>query len=88
MFASDAVCALLAQATASTVAKIVATADGNPLFIEELVASIQDEPSGDELPATVRAVIAARIDALPADARSALLRASVMPPWTRSKPAA
>ena len=76
--ASDAVCALLAQATASTVAKIVATADGNPLFIEELVASIQDEPSGDELPATVRAVIAARIDALPADARSALLRASVI----------
>ena len=76
--ANEAVRTLLAHATASTVAKVVATADGNPLFIEELVASIHDEASAEELPATVRAVIAARIDALPHDVRSALLSASVI----------
>ena len=57
------------------VAKVVATAGGNPLFIEELVASIEDEGTGEKLPATIRAAIAARIDGLPADARSALLNA-------------
>jgi tetratricopeptide (TPR) repeat protein len=76
--ANDAVCRLLSHANASTIAKVVATADGNPLFIEELVASIRDETSAEELPATIRAVIAARIDALPADVRSALLSASVI----------
>ena len=59
-------------------AKVVATAEGNPLFIEELVASIEDEEISEKLPSTIRAVIAARIDGLPADARSALLNASVI----------
>ena len=76
--ANRAVWALLARPSEATVDKIVATADGNPLFLEELVASIQDEPGAGELPATIRAVIASRIDALPAPARSALLRAAVI----------
>ena len=75
--ANDAVCTLLAHAAAATVAKVVATADGNPLFIEELVASIRDDAT-EELPTTIRAVVAARIDALPSDVRSALLSASVI----------
>ena len=50
--------------------------EGNPLFIEELVAALGDEAAGANLPATVRAAIAARIDALPPDARTALLHAS------------
>ena len=37
-----------------------------------------DEAASDELPSTVRAAIAARIDALPPDARAALLHASVI----------
>jgi len=69
---------LLGRMSAETVDKIVSTAEGNPLFIEELVASIEEEASPDTLPATVRAAIGARIDALPADARSALLGASVI----------
>ena len=69
---------LLAGAEPSTVAKVVATAEGNPLFIEELVAALGDETGDGELPATVRAAIAARIDALPPDARTALLHASVI----------
>ena len=42
------------------------------------MASIEDEEISEKLPSTIRAVIAARIDGLPADARSALLNASVI----------
>jgi class 3 adenylate cyclase/tetratricopeptide (TPR) repeat protein len=70
--------ALLAGVRADTLERVVATAGGNPLFIEELVASLADDPAAEELPATVRAAIAARIDALPAPARTALLGASVI----------
>jgi class 3 adenylate cyclase/tetratricopeptide (TPR) repeat protein len=76
--AGEAASALLSQARPGVIAKIVATAEGNPLFIEELVASIEDEETAERLPSTIRAVIAARIDGLPADARSVLLNASVI----------
>jgi class 3 adenylate cyclase/tetratricopeptide (TPR) repeat protein len=76
--ATQVVGTLLSGADPSIVAKVVATAEGNPLFIEELVAALGDEASDGELPATVRAAIAARIDALPPDARTALLHASVI----------
>ena len=76
--ATQVVGVLLAGADASTVAKVVETAEGNPLFLEELVAAVGDEAAGGDLPATVRAAIAARIDGLPVDARTALLHASVI----------
>ena len=76
--ASEVVFKILAEAHGETVSKLVATAEGNPLFIEELVASHSEIDSGEALPATIRAVIAGRIDALPPDARSALLHASVI----------
>ena len=76
--ATQVVGALLARADASTITKVVETAEGNPLFIEELVAAVTDEAAVGDLPATVRAAIAARIDALPHDARTALLHASVI----------
>ena len=41
--ATEVVGTLLAGAEPSTVAKVVATAEGNPLFIEELVAALGDE---------------------------------------------
>ena len=66
------------EQASATISKIVAAAEGNPLFIEELVASVGEDSKPDDLPATVRAAIAARIDALPMEARSALLAASVM----------
>ncbi len=53
------------------------TAEGNPLFLEELVVSLAEgraEP--DELPTSVRSIVAARIDALPAAEREALLDAA------------
>ena len=60
------------------VARVVDTAGGNPLFLEELAASLVELGAGEDLPVTVREAIAARIDALPADARSALLSAAVV----------
>ncbi len=62
----------------ATVARVVERAEGNPLFLEELAASVTNEPGVGELPTTVRAAIAARIDALPTQARLGLLHASVV----------
>jgi class 3 adenylate cyclase/tetratricopeptide (TPR) repeat protein len=76
--ATEVIGSLLATAHASTVDRVVATAGGNPLFIEELVGSLADDSPSEELPGTVRAAISARIDALPARSRTALLHASVI----------
>ncbi len=59
--------------------RIDQAAGGNPLFIEELVAAMADgtAESAQELPVAVRAIIAARLDALPAEERSLILSASV-----------
>ena len=70
--------ALLLGAVPATIDRVVSVAEGNPLFLEELVASVTEEDQSEELPSTVRAAIAARIDALPAPARAALLHASVI----------
>jgi class 3 adenylate cyclase len=61
---------------ASDIAQMAA---GNPLFIEQLAASVA-EASGaelDSLPATIRGLIAARLDALPQDERTVVLDAAV-----------
>ncbi|MGH8985459.1 MAG: ATP-binding protein [Acidimicrobiia bacterium] len=53
-------------------------AGGNPLFIEELVSWSADREGADDFPTTVRAIIAARLDALPDVERRLLLDASVV----------
>ena len=60
--------------------RVVITAEGNPLFIEELVASLAErvDEGTEELPTNVRTTIAARLDTLPAAARGALLDAAVI----------
>jgi predicted ATPase len=58
-------------------ARLVDVAGGNPLFLEELAASVV-ESGADDLPVTVREAIAARIDAMPAGPRNALLAAAVI----------
>ena len=60
------------------VARIVDVAEGNPLFIEELAAALEEGDTGDELPVTVRAAIAARVDSLPGTARTTLMSAAVI----------
>jgi len=76
--ATAVVSSLLPTAEPAEVERVVSAAEGNPLFLEELVASVTDRIPIEELPSTVRAAIAARVDALPAGMRAALLHASVI----------
>ncbi len=56
---------------------VLRVAEGNPLFIEQLAASI-DEIEPGKLPTNVRGIVAARLDALPRAERSLLLDAAVV----------
>jgi predicted ATPase len=58
-------------------ARIVERAEGNPLFIEQLVAVQQEYGHAVALPPSIRAVLSARIDALEPSERLVLERASV-----------
>src|SRR5439155_1499083 len=54
--------------------------EGNPLFIEQLAATMAETSPGEteSLPTTVRGIVAARLDALPAQERALLLDAAVV----------
>ena len=60
--------------------RLASTAEGNPFFIEELVASLLERATGaaGELPTTVKGIIAARLDALSPEERVVVLDASVV----------
>jgi class 3 adenylate cyclase len=68
---------LAAKSVANGAARVADMAEGNPLFIEELAASIAEQSTADELPTSVRGIIAARLDSLPSGERSVLVDASV-----------
>jgi class 3 adenylate cyclase/tetratricopeptide (TPR) repeat protein len=82
--------ALLAQHGLATAvpAELLERVAGNPLFAEEYVRMLRDDgmrgdrpdgaASGLAVPETVRAIVAARLDALPPDEKAALLDASVL----------
>jgi class 3 adenylate cyclase/tetratricopeptide (TPR) repeat protein len=59
--------------------RIIASTEGNPLFVEQMLAMLADDPDAAEhaVPATIAALLAARIDRLEAGERAALQRASV-----------
>jgi DNA-binding SARP family transcriptional activator len=65
-----------AGAAGGVAEQIVETAEGNPLFLEQLVAVGADD-GGSALPSTIHAVLAARIDRLDPDERAVLELASV-----------
>jgi predicted ATPase/class 3 adenylate cyclase len=75
-------CELAAQLAAEqlgqpALARIVERAEGNPLFLEQLVAVQQESGHAATLPPSIRAVLEARIDALEPSERLVLERASV-----------
>jgi len=74
------VAALGSQGLAKDVVRTIAQrAEGNPLFVEELVRMIMEGSlPGAQIPDTVQAVITARIDRLPAAERRALQAAAVI----------
>jgi class 3 adenylate cyclase len=59
---------------------IAAGGEGNPLFIEQLAATVAETSPGSDvaLPSSIRGILAARLDALPANERSLLLDAAVV----------
>src|SRR5581483_11460361 len=74
-----------AKLTGRLHARLVEAAEGNPLFVEELVEMLLDEQdtrvAGDvttlSVPPTIQALLAARLDALAADDRRVLAHAAV-----------
>jgi class 3 adenylate cyclase/tetratricopeptide (TPR) repeat protein len=66
---------LCGEADEETVGFLLDRSGGNPFFVEELTAFVQDTRDGEaltELPATLHGLVAARLDALAAGERSLL----------------
>jgi predicted ATPase/class 3 adenylate cyclase len=59
-------------------ARIRGVAEGNPLFVEQLLALIAEGGDPGDVPPTIHALLAARLDALPDEERDVLERASVI----------
>jgi class 3 adenylate cyclase len=79
--AAELAALLLGQgAPEADAARVVETAEGNPLFIEELAASVVERPAAKahDLPTTIRELVSARLDALPPGERPVLLDAAVV----------
>ena len=82
---ADLVRASLPGATPELVAAVQDRAAGSPLYAEQLAAMLReragngiDDLDGAAIPASVHALLTARIDALPADLKPMLLDASVI----------
>jgi class 3 adenylate cyclase/tetratricopeptide (TPR) repeat protein len=76
----DLIDGLMHEDVATTLrARIVDAAEGNPLFVEQMLAMLADDPdaAGETVPATIQALLAARIDRLEPVERAVLQRASV-----------
>jgi class 3 adenylate cyclase len=59
-------------------AEVAEAAEGNPLFIEQLAAVLNERGDQAEgLPTTIRGLVAARLDALPVEERDVMLDASI-----------
>jgi class 3 adenylate cyclase/tetratricopeptide (TPR) repeat protein len=70
----------LDEPSESVIATVAARAEGNPLFAEEMVRRLGEEEgtSAAELPATVQALLAARLDSLEPFQRRLLAHAAVV----------
>src|SRR5256714_1737558 len=58
-------------------ARIAEAAEGNPLYVEQMAAMLAEGGSIEAIPPTIHALLAARLDRLPADERGVLERAAV-----------
>ena len=64
--------------SANTRARIADAAEGNPLFVEQILALQADDPEREVVvPPTIQALLAARIDRLEPDERAVLVRGSL-----------
>ena len=66
-------------ATPLNIAAVLSRGGGNPMFIEELALAVRDAGKhGEDIPATARDVVSARVDRLAPRARAALRFAAVL----------
>jgi tetratricopeptide (TPR) repeat protein len=69
---------LLARVDAGIKAQIASAAEGNPLFLEEMLAMVAEGRNGEPaIPPTIQALLAARLDRLGPDERTAVECAAV-----------
>ena len=66
------------RATAELRAQVVAAAEGNPLFAEQLLSHALEQGGAVEAPPTLEALLAARVDGLDASERAVLGAAAVI----------
>jgi class 3 adenylate cyclase/tetratricopeptide (TPR) repeat protein len=64
--------------SADTLARIADAAEGNPLFIEQMVAMFANDETSTEIPPSIQALLAARLGRLEPQERAVLERASVV----------
>ena len=57
--------------------RIRSASEGNPLFVEQMLAMIEESPGDVTVPASIQALLAARLDQLPALERAALERGAI-----------
>jgi class 3 adenylate cyclase len=57
--------------------RITEAAEGNPLYLEQMAAMLAEDSPTPEIPPTIHALIAARLDRLPAEERAVLESAAV-----------
>ena len=69
---------LLTRVDSETKERIAAAAEGNPLFVEEMLAMVTDGSDGElAVPPTIQALLAARLDRLAPDERTAVECAAI-----------
>jgi DNA-binding SARP family transcriptional activator/tetratricopeptide (TPR) repeat protein len=69
---------LLPDAGADVHGRVAERAEGNPFFVEELARHVGSGSTGGTIPDSVRTLLAARIDALPAAEKTVLQHAAVV----------
>jgi class 3 adenylate cyclase/tetratricopeptide (TPR) repeat protein len=75
---TDAMIESLGHLDESLVARIREAAEGNPLYVEQMVALVQESGNGDvAVPPTIQALLAARLDQLDPAERAVLERGSI-----------
>jgi predicted ATPase len=75
---TDAMIESLGHLDEGLAARIREAAEGNPLFIEQMVALVQESGNGEvAVPPTIQALLAARLDQLDPSERAVLERGSV-----------
>jgi len=68
----------LGGVSAGLVPRIVEAAEGNPLFVEEMVALLRESPDGQvQVPGSIQALVAARLDQLDPVERAVLERGAI-----------